>query len=253
MSSSVKLVRGPAGNDEHLKTTDAPGTADEPKTLVVAFDSADPVPVGGDAIGAPDDVAADSDEGSFSLIALFKRLLTVLAGMLSGGAAKSVALQKQVAGMCNNDNLVEAAGNYAAGDLLANSDTNEEGLPWEFAGVARVENGTGTIVGASVRVTAASMTARIRIHLFNSYPSGELDDNAARSILVGSAQNYLGFIDLPALESRGGFAFAQVDGIAKQFEADNGGNLQALLELLDAETNEAAGMGVYPVLDVLQD
>lgn len=181
--------------------------------------------------------------------------LSVLDDWDLADACKSVALQKSVTGTNNSTNTIAAAGDYAANDIISNSASNGAGVAWHFAGALRGNGYTGTAVGFGLATSVEAFAARVRFHLFNAAPTTatELDDNAAFYIDLDDRAKYLGYVDLPASADFGEFSFAQVDGIAKKLTGDNNGDVWAIIQLLDAVTNEAASMSVWPTLHVVQD
>lgn len=137
---------------------------------------------------------------------------------------------------------VAAAGDYAAGDVLSESATNGAGTAWRFSDIAPASGRSGTINGAMATCDEDSVTFRLRVHLFSANPSSsELDDNAAKNFNDSDRANYVGYIDLPAMADVGGFAVAKADQQTMPFVAF-GSDLWGVVETLDAETNETAGM-----------
>lgn len=167
---------------------------------------------------------------------------------------RSGAVQTSVTGTTNSANLIAAAGNYADNDIIAHSASNGVGVPWKFTALGRYASATGTIVGASVKTSVAAWVAGFRIHLFNAIPTAsEFDDNEAFSIHANDRTKYLGYIDITPSASMGGFSLAQNDALTKKYTADSSGDVYAIIQLTDAESNESAGMTVEPTLHVIQD
>ena len=142
---------------------------------------------------------------------------------------------------------IAAAGDYAAADILSESATNGAGTSWEFANMAPREGTPGVICMATVKCSEDSIANRFRLHLFNAAPSTatEMDDNAAKTMDNDDRSKYLGYIDFPAMADLGEFSFSQSVGVNYGYLCGGGGrSLYGVLETLDAETNETAGMSV---------
>lgn len=126
---------------------------------------------------------------------------------------------------------------YAPNDAVANSTSAPTALT--FTGAARVSGGSGYVVSAEVTHEAASVTPRLRLHLFNASPTA-FNDNAALALtyaIVGAA-SYLGYIDLEAMTSNGGTDFSKSQNITVRlpFKCNADANLYGLLQTLDAFT-----------------
>lgn len=85
---------------------------------------------------------------------------------------------------------------YAALDVISNSTSAPTVLT--FAGMARANGGTGTIVRARLMTDLKTCTARMRLHLFNTAPTA-IADNSPYLLLYANAANRIGSIDFPAL------------------------------------------------------
>ncbi len=181
--------------------------------------------------------------------------LSVIDDWDSTDACKSVAIQKSVAGTVGGANTVAAAGDYTALDIMSDSATNTVGAPWKFTGLGRVASGTGTIVGGKIETSVEGFVPRTRLWLFNAQPgtTSELDDNAVFYIDLDDRAKLMSYIDFPAMADVGEFSFAQVTDLNRQFVSDSNGDVWGVLQLLDAATNESAGMSVWPTLRVIQD
>jgi hypothetical protein len=96
-------------------------------------------------------------------------------------------------------------GIYAAEDVLSEGHTNGTGSAWTFAGMARFNGGSGTIVRAQVISETTAITPRLTLFLFTATPTSELDDSSANTALLhADLANYSGRIDFPAMEDIGG-------------------------------------------------
>ena len=100
-----------------------------------------------------------------------------------------------------------ASGNYAAEDVLSESETNGVGTAWTFANCGRVAGGKGRIVGAKVfcETTAAWANVPLTIYVFNATPTSELDDNAVNTAVIhADVSKHIGTIAPPAMNDLGG-------------------------------------------------
>ena len=142
---------------------------------------------------------------------------------------------------------VAAAGDYAANDVMSNSATGD-------AGVAKAVpvGGKGEIVNVRQIIatcTEDSVLNRLRLHFYNYSPAAadvEMDDNAAFDFAKNATglAGYVGSIDIPAFRD-GGTSMAVAEGnlIDKLLACSTSdGNLYMVIETLDAETSETAGM-----------
>ncbi len=173
-------------------------------------------------------------------------------------ACKSVAMQSQVTATCNGANTIAAAGDYAANDIISNSATDTQGKAWKFTGLARAASLTGTIIEAKIETSVAGFVPRTRWFLFSADPTTtERDDNAAfganGEINSADRAKFLCRFDLPAMIDNGDQSWADLASINRWYQGDASGDVYAIIILLDAATNESAGMSVYPTLRVLQD
>lgn len=163
-----------------------------------------------------------------------------------------------VTGTTNGANTVAAAGDYAALDILAHSASNGVGVNWIWSNAAAVAGGSGTITRVLIRGTAETMTARIRIWLFNAATTTatEMDDNAAFLLDEDDYGKLLGWIDMPAMARAGAsgepFVTQNID-VRFAFACNADAHLYGILQLLDAETLEAAGMSIFPVFQITRD
>jgi len=95
-----------------------------------------------------------------------------------------------------------AAAAYAIGDVLCENATT--GVPWTFAAIAKVNGGTGYITKAHAISETTALTPRLTLFLFSATPTSEMDDNKANTALLhADLANYVGKIDLPAMEDVG--------------------------------------------------
>jgi hypothetical protein len=88
---------------------------------------------------------------------------------------------------------------YTLGDLVANSVTAGSVAALQFTTLARVSGSSGVIVGASIQKSVNTVTASLRLHLFNTIPTftSAGDNSAMTTVVVASGKGYLGYIDIP--------------------------------------------------------
>jgi hypothetical protein len=140
--------------------------------------------------------------------------------------------------------VIEAAGDYAANDVLSQAVSNGTGLHWVFTNAARVTGGSGWITKLRATCSVDALVPRLRVWFFDADPStSEKDDNAAFSLTAADRALCLGYMDLPALADAGAVSFTQNTTDRFRFVcADGSRNLLAIVQTLDAVTNESAGM-----------
>lgn len=136
---------------------------------------------------------------------------------------------------------VAAAANYTAGDVVSESAT--AGTSWEFSPIQLFEARRGVITHAVLTSSEDSVTARYRLHLFTSDPSAsELDDNVAKNFAAADLGKYVGSIDFEAVVDQGAGGWTKSSPYVG-FQLDEASQaLYGVLEDLDGETAETAGM-----------
>lgn len=142
---------------------------------------------------------------------------------------------------------------YAANDAVANSTSAPAAL--SFPAIARIEGGSGYLVGAEVSHEKAAVTPRLRLHLFNTAPT-PYNDNAALAMTyaVVAAASYLGFIDFDAMTTLAGTDYSKAQNATVRLPfvcAAGNKTLYALLQTLDIFTpGNAKGLTVKLTADV---
>lgn len=148
-------------------------------------------------LGNTDDAAASSDTGTFSLISLFKRLLSKL--------TTGIFVTGKISTIIENEFTRPAdTAAYAANDVINNatsSATNQS-----LTDVATENEGSGymTVV---LETDSTAVTPTIRVHFYDAAPATAKNDNAAWTLVYADKSKYLGYIDMPPLN--GGVAIAQ--------------------------------------------
>jgi hypothetical protein len=155
------------------------------------------------------------------------------------GVLKTVSVTKTIA----------AAENYTANDVVSNSATGDAGTPFTFTNAVIHSGKPCYFTGAKAQCSEDAVVWRLRLHLFNALPLAaevEMDDNIAFNIKTAAgAAKYAGYIDLPAMIDLGALpAYAQADQINFMVDPANGSDLYGVLQTLDNESNEAAGMTI---------
>lgn len=107
------------------------------------------------------------------------------------GLVKTVSVIKSLVG-----------GAAAALDVL--SESTSAGTAWTFSNMARENGGSGYITKVHAICETTALTARLVVFIFTATPTCELDDNKANTALLhADLANYVGKIDLPAMEDIG--------------------------------------------------
>jgi len=88
---------------------------------------------------------------------------------------------------------------YTAGDVVSNSTSSTTLL--SISGCARVNAGSGYIVGARLITDKKSITPRVRVHVYNASNPTVAADNAAMDIRYADVSKRIGFFDLPAMST----------------------------------------------------
>jgi len=139
-----------------------------------------------------------------------------------------------------------AAGDYAAGDVLSQSASNDVGVALEFAGLGRKPGDHITLIDGIVKCNVASdLLLPLRLHLFNRAPVAaevEMDDNVAFSIKTTAGKGiYLGSFDFLPFRDDGALLIAEPLTPRKTVLLA-GTSLFVVPQTRAAETNESAGM-----------
>lgn len=87
---------------------------------------------------------------------------------------------------------------YAAKDVVSDSTSTPHVIT--FAGMGRVNGGSGTIVKARLMTSQKTNTASYRLHLFHTAPTAT-NDNSPYLYLYANAANRVGMIDFPAFNT----------------------------------------------------
>lgn len=140
-----------------------------------------------------------------------------------------------------------AAGDYADEDVLSESVT--VGTAWIFNGVAATKGASAKIIKAQAIWETTGLTPTLTLYLFTSVPTSNLNDNIANTALLhADLANYVGRIDFPAMDDKGGDSESIVTSslatgnLPLPFTAATGDDtLYGVLVLGDNEAGEVAG------------
>lgn len=141
-------------------------------TVLVGASGGDAVTIadGADvALGARDDTAATTDTGTFSLIALFKRLLqkfTTGIGLTAGEAHVGQVGATTIP--VSSSPVVTTAGAYASGDAV--------GTKFTLSNALRVSGGTGVLKSVKI-VDKAKQNATLDLIIFKADIAATVTDN----------------------------------------------------------------------------
>lgn len=145
--------------------------------------------------------------------------------------------------------VIAAAGDYAAGDVLNNSAS--AGVAWQFPDIARNQAG-GIATKVLVTCSVAAMVPRLRLHVFNEAPTVVQNDNAAFLFDADDRAKYLGYIDLPALQTSGSSEVSWAEADLQWSFGTVTQKLWFVMQTLDAFTNESAGMTIDVHVEVVE-
>jgi len=150
-----------------------------------------------------------------------------------------------------------AAGDYAAEDVLSNSAS--AGVAWSWLALFRADNTKGYITKVHAMCEVTALTPRLTIYFFKAAPTNcNLNDNVGNTAPHHSDKaNYVGKVDLPALEDLGGMSEAVASpstygNLPLLVEAaSNADDLHGVVVTRDAITAEVATMEL--TLDVTME
>jgi hypothetical protein len=165
---------------------------------------------------------------------------------VSAGVASALA---QPARRFRNVALIAAAaGNYAAADVVSQDVNDTFGLPNLVPNVVDAAGQVALLDSISATCTEDSIVFRLRLHFYNYAPlpaDVEMDDNIAADWAKISAgrEGYIGYADLPAFADRGtAMSHSQAPNLRQFLPTEDFDDVWFVVEALDAEANEAAGM-----------
>jgi len=146
------------------------------------------------------------------------------------------------------------ANDYAANDAVSNSTSAPTA---RSVAAARVNNGSGYIVGVAVNHEKVSLTPRFRVHFFNSAPT-PVNDNAALALTfaITNAASYVGSVDLDPMASNGGTDYSRAQNISIRLPFTCTGGVTTLwflLQTLDAVVAPGNAKGVTTTIYVDQN
>jgi hypothetical protein len=111
--------------------------------------------------------------------------------------------------------------------------------------IARLTAGGFLAQKVLVTCSVAAMVPRFRLHVFSAVPSVLQNDNVAFLLDADDRAIYLGYIDMPALQTSGSSEISWSESDLQWIASTSGSaNLNFVLQTLDAFTNESAGMTI---------
>lgn len=140
---------------------------------------------------------------------------------------------------------VAAAGDYAANDVVSNSATEASATAWVFDGMSPGAGKAGCIFSATITCSEDDVSgSRFRLFLLSEQPSPGtvLADNAALAMDAGDLNKVETYIDFPAMIDVGSFSMSQSVGVNYGYFTSD--KLYGVLQILDAEADEAPGMTI---------
>ncbi|HYD00304.1 MAG TPA: hypothetical protein VEB22_03690 [Phycisphaerales bacterium] len=201
--------------------------------LPVTASTTDPVST---AIGTKTDASATTDTGTFSLISLFKRLLTKFTAFTN---AAGTFLHVTSVGYAAAVTITRPANTtaYAAGDVIG--DTGGSAII-EFTNMGPA-GGHVVISAAELRINLSAVPSGMttfRLHLYDAAPDAKADNDAWDLSSSGDRGKYLGYIDLGAPQDLGSSLFAEFPfPVGKQVKlASAATSLYGLLQTVGAFT-----------------
>jgi hypothetical protein len=133
---------------------------------------------------------------------------------------------------------------YTAGDVVSNATSSNSLMV--MTDLARINGGTGYIVGCRLSTDKKSITPRFRVHLFSATDPTFSVDNVAYKDLYADGIKRLGYFDLPAMitstDTTNSDMSRSIDLTLRlpYKAASNTKSIYALLETLDAFTPASA-------------
>ncbi len=141
-----------------------------------------------------------------------------------------------------------AAGDYAAGDVVSTNVTDTLGVALSLGPVVNVAGQVAILDKVVARCSEDSILARLRLHFYRDNPlptEVEMDDNIASdwAKTVNGYNKYVGSVPLVAFADMGtAMSMSTTGNLREMFRTGNTTNLWFVVEILDAEANETAGM-----------
>jgi hypothetical protein len=187
------------------------------------------------ALGAMADAAATTDAGTFSLIALVKRMLGYVAACLAGTSSLAVKTNQRVVSIevtrpANTDN-------YAAKDVWG------DGTVITLADLFSGNGGSGYISKVVLEGNQAADVLQYRIYFFNVAPTA-IADGSPFTLLYADVAKRIGYVDINNMSAEGsggdaamGFWTGQLAAKAAS-DSDNG---YAVIVINNAQTTPPSG------------
>lgn len=147
------------------------------------------------ALGAKADAAATTDAGTFSLIALFKRLLGFISGLLAG--TSSVSVRTGMASVAVEFTKGSDT-TYGVNDVVGPSST----AVINFANMFRANGEWGFVVKVTMMTDQVANVGAYRLYLFHTAPTA-IADGSVFTLLYADESKMIDYVDLPAMQTDG--------------------------------------------------
>ncbi len=164
-------------------------------------------------------------------------------------AAVAAALASPARRIVSVSFLAAAAGDYAAGDVISNSVTDTLGLPLYLADIVDTAGQAGILDKIVIKCSEDSLLCRFRFHFYADMPlpaEVEMDDNIAFdwAKTTAGANKYIGPSQATVAMADGGTAmsYSSTINLRDEIKTTVATGVWAVMEILDIEANEAAGM-----------
>ncbi len=141
-----------------------------------------------------------------------------------------------------------AAGDYTAGDVMSTNVTDTLGVALPLGPVVNAAGQVAILDKVVARCSEDSVLNRLRLHFYRDNPlptEVEMDDNIAAdwAKTVNGYNKYVGNVVLAAFQDMGtAMAMSTTSGLREELRTGTTPNLWMVVETLDAEVNETAGM-----------
>jgi len=141
-----------------------------------------------------------------------------------------------------------AAGDYAAADVVSQNVTDTLGVALPLAGCVDAVGQVAILDKVVARCSEDSILARLRLHFYHQNPLAsevEMDDNigADWAKTAGGYNKYIGPVTLAAFADLGtAMSMSTTGNLREMLKTTTTTGFWIVVEILDAEANETAGM-----------
>ncbi len=145
-----------------------------------------------------------------------------------------------------------AAGDYSAGDVISTNVTDTLGVALQLVGVVDAVGQVAILDKVVAKCSEDSILARLRLHFYRDNPlptEVEMDDNIAGdwAKTVNGLNKYIGPVTLAAFLDMGtAMSMSTTGNLREMLKTTSATSTQlwVVVEILDAEANETAGMKI---------